>query len=563
MDPDRKRAVKFGLEEIDRNRGTYDSVEKQQTMLARIIETEQLKDRPVANGRALIDLTVERFREILERTVSNEKRNKGVSQPVRKLWTLGSELVDMAYLRKVDFEEQAIRAQAAVAPENSTSLGQGTKRHQAETSGSAQTPLREPPEETTSSPLTPLIESENEESSREPLRKKARTSGEGLAADDPVSQKRNLNRRIEPRDKVIGDGPDEKRLKKSPAWPIASTPEIGDASVEEALRVAADGSATHDSRPNPLVGTPGEAKRPDREPTGAHGEPAAIPRSIPPTPAPRMSVLGQSLIFLAQDDIRKELYHIWLAIEDIARNVFEGLPNGKAIWPSSPQDELRKLYERLFTEDYKGRLLDIDSAAVKCQEVVEACLAVAIFELVYNKLPPWEGPAEKFVGDKDAEVLERVLQAVGLGRSFEWAVWQTAKVKLDKGVDDNFLRGELQQIAADLEKSILLILAPQLDILGASGRGSQLMGELTRTVHKALVLRGQLRAAPHYYQLLWIRSGEEFDPLTMEEVDKNAGRREILWCKTPLVRVRDTVDSAWEVAVEAKVFARPWPPTRQ
>ncbi|KAK4901064.1 hypothetical protein LTR49_027338 [Elasticomyces elasticus] len=99
---------------------------------------------------------------------------------------------------------------------------------------------------------------------------------------------------------------------------------------------------------------------------------------------------------------------------------------------------------------------------------LEACLAATVYELVFEKQLPWDGPKEilAIIG-KDVPMMDRVLVRLGCQKTTKYVVWQTARSKLDT---DEFSDTELLPIADQLAKDAMLMLDCQLHELGARNR---------------------------------------------------------------------------------------------
>lgn len=134
-------------------------------------------------------------------------------------------------------------------------------------------------------------------------------------------------------------------------------------------------------------------------------------------------------------------------------------------------------------------------------------------------------------------------------------LWQSARATLN---NEDFREGKLKQVAKDISNQILLVLDVQYSLLGATASRAH-RKVLNKIVFDALVLKARLRASPDYYDLEWVRSGRELDRESMDEYGMSEGRREVLWCVAPGVRVRKTVDRPWEIAVPPQVVTQPWP----
>ncbi|KAK5729498.1 hypothetical protein LTR17_011918 [Elasticomyces elasticus] len=276
--------------------------------------------------------------------------------------------------------------------------------------------------------------------------------------------------------------------------------------------------------------------------------------------APRQTLLAESLVKLGGSEIGEHMRGIEAALVIIPRQTLEGIPDELAVWPK-PGVELLKLYERILGKKYKARLAEITTTQrVSNVAALEACLAAAVFEYVFDKDPPWDGPEQMTSNDElYAPFINRILEQEGSRWTIEKLRWQAEHDRLQKEQDGNdFLKGELQRVAEDLALDIVLVLDRQLKALGARGRG--LTKDITRLVSNALTLRGKLRAAPDYFQLEWVKSGAATNPDAMWEFGEETGkRREVLWCLTPAVWYRSTKMEPWKMFTRARVCARAMP----
>lgn len=146
---------------------------------------------------------------------------------------------------------------------------------------------------------------------------------------------------------------------------------------------------------------------------------------------------------------------------------------------------------------------------------------------------------------------------------FEFLVWQSGKNQvLDAQWQQEVIVPEAEKLASIFMSDFKI----QLDDLTTAEEGANVetlwndaKSELTKAFTLALILKGQLDAAPDYYETKWILSGVELDRTQMSSVRQSVGRQAVDWCVSPLIKVRATKDSEWKVACPAKVFTRPMP----
>lgn len=105
MDPDRAKATRLALEEINRHRGEYNTREKQEEMLATLIETNNLKD--AADQRSeQVDLTVKKYREWMGYTVKHDRGSfKNGVPKIKQVFLEGSSRLGQEFLTKTGFQK--------------------------------------------------------------------------------------------------------------------------------------------------------------------------------------------------------------------------------------------------------------------------------------------------------------------------------------------------------------------------------------------------------------------------------------------------------------------------
>lgn len=142
-------------------------------------------------------------------------------------------------------------------------------------------------------------------------------------------------------------------------------------------------------------------------------------------------------------------------------------------------------------------------------------------------------------------------------------VWQAARNQV---LDVTFQENVIRPIAEDLANNLMLSIDPQICVLGAikvtTGQTpkdfwQQRHRDLTNIFLQALILKGQIEAAPDYYICKWVESSRALDRAAMEEVNESDGLQVVRWCVSPMVMTRRTKEKDWEVACPAKVFSRP------
>ncbi|KAK3072392.1 hypothetical protein LTR53_006885 [Teratosphaeriaceae sp. CCFEE 6253] len=273
----------------------------------------------------------------------------------------------------------------------------------------------------------------------------------------------------------------------------------------------------------------------------------------------RWSPLAGTIGILPQSTIEKEMLGLWRDIQSAAIFILKLDVDGSAAWLTHASPELETLFRQTFGEDYSGRMLAMSEHKVSVFDAVQACIASAIFIDVFSTgakdLLPWNGPQQLLAMLKGMGTeLDDSLRLAGLGCNLthEQLLWRASQRLADAPATE----AQLQLVADQIANKILLVLDPQLALWGSSGRGHKDL--IAPAVLRALVLKGRMRAAPHYSEISegWIRSGVDFDKSSMTEPQYFPGRREVLWCLTPRVRYRETTADEWETAVRARVCAR-------
>ncbi|KAK5731971.1 hypothetical protein LTR17_010923 [Elasticomyces elasticus] len=513
-DPHRALAIKVALQEIDNHLGEFDTLEKVREMLSSLITRDELKDRPKSANRAVIPLTVNRFHDIMSKTMSSKRRPGAAVRAWTEVWTRGSVLVEEDYLRTVGFQSPT---NAGVAD-----TGGNIEAPRTAASGSRTEPLIPGPagQQLSQKPSAPdstlPIVIPDDDGAPDVVRANGRpkrqrdnnTDGLGVTAGEPAQKKQ----------RTIPESPNAK----------AAMPE------DETL-------------PGALPGVQGAQE---------------TLKPAPPLKSQReqISPLAASLVRLGTDEITNALEGVWSNVQNIIRNMLDGIPHQRAAWVADPHDGLKKVFERLFGQDYNGRILEITSdRPTSNRDALEACLAAAMFEYAFQQDLPWDGPKEMLASIKgDAAVIDRVLEAIGCRRPLDYVIWQAAKAKLDFILDeDEFRDTELQRMSEELAKKILLVLDRQTHTLGAKVK-ARTIENLAKAVKKVLIIRGKMRAAPAYYRIGWPKSGTEMKRKTQVDLPEDEGRKEVLWCVSPGVVFRMNESETWTAAIQAKVFVRPW-----
>ncbi|KAK5694952.1 hypothetical protein LTR17_024743 [Elasticomyces elasticus] len=517
MEPHRAHAVKIALQEIDRHLGVYDTAEKRRAMLSRLIQEHDLKDSPRSEQGKIIDMTETRYDHMLVKAMADNSRYfeqrgrfttwKGGIQEVIKT---GSKIVKGAFLQSIGFQMQETddgpdANEDNVAP--TESMADARAQEDAPKRETPQAPGRAPSPCTSTSSWKPNAagngDSDHEDGRTSP-RKKQKTSKEVPNA-----------------------------VATSAAVPSAADPKPDDAPPQSPVRDKPNGNVTL------KIGTP-------KSTTSSH-------------PAQR----ANGLVKLGAQTIQHELAALWSSIQTVTLNMLGEESKRKAAWEMEPNDDLLKLYKRLYSEEWKGRIhAALKNGPVHRKHVLDACLAAAVFNFVLAKPPPWQGPKEMLRGlGEDVAIIDRVLQGSGCKRSLDHILWQAARTKLEFENGDEFRNGELRSIADGLAKTILIVLDDQLVKLGSVRTGC--VKNVTALVSDALLLKGKLRAAPADYRLQWEESGSLLKPEHAEEIHAGQGKQEILWCVSPRVLTRENKDDQWSVVARSKVYTRPWPKGKQ
>ncbi|KAK5676015.1 hypothetical protein LTS10_011304 [Elasticomyces elasticus] len=496
----RALAVKLGLEEIDRHLGEFDEPEKVRVFLERLIAMHDLKDKPGSGNthasRDAVPLTTERFEKILETTRKNYPSHSKSGSVI----SLGS--------------ENALREESMTSP------------------NSPVTPIEVPDDDYVDGP------------GGKPRTQKRAKVAHGISAAESIVE--NSNARSFPPAPAVPGAPELESLAAfaKHQYPLEYPHENNVEEGPEKPNVFVERLQT-------TAATPDEVSREVPATTLEKREKGVSTTAISP-----VNALAKHLVKIGPQSIRADMTAIWVSVQNTARNMFDGVSEGRAVWVSEPSAELLALYQHLFTAKFKSRINEVSAEKpLTRKDALEACLAAALHEYVFLKDVPWDGPKELLLRMKDdVGILDEILQATGCKRKFEQMWWQTASAKLDR---DDFRDSKLPQIANGIADDILLVLDPQLHALKARARCRT--DHIANLVSEALLLKAKLRAAPDYYEFKWAVSGTALRRASMEEVNPSQGKQEVLWAVSPLVRIKATKDEAWNVAVPAKVFTRPWP----
>ncbi len=144
-----------------------------------------------------------------------------------------------------------------------------------------------------------------------------------------------------------------------------------------------------------------------------------------------------------------------------------------------------------------------------------------------------------------------------------WMLWQAG---INKMTSPEFQEEVIRPHAQKLAHRFLAVINTQLEYLGASkmkGESDEWrkdrVEDFTELFFTALVLKGQMDAAPNYYRITRPISGNLLDREMMEDLHRNnnqADKLEIVWGLTPTVERRRTPVSDWAVAHQAVVYSR-------
>ncbi|KAK4901783.1 hypothetical protein LTR27_001555 [Elasticomyces elasticus] len=503
----RAHAIRVGLTEINRrlrNNVTFKTQDEWRLLLQEIIENdESLKDQPKNRKGRTLALTVERFEEALQTAASHGLN--GVKNPKSAVFTHGSSVIDPAWLLTIDFEpepaaEDAMQQQDRLASTPLLSLGQNPDQVRPVAAANA---------------VKRAAHTEAEEIEDQPPSKKHKHDATGIQAG-PTHNAGGSRDQFGSKVGLV-ETPQDQSSKRQPG--------IAQSSTEQPASTGTEAVRDRNETPQSPV----------------------MPNSA------NMSDLAKSLDIVGPPLIMDEMKAISRLIHNVAHTTLENIAEQRATWSTEPQEALRELYQLSFGDDYLGRFASMGALPLSGLDALQACVASALFRIVFKEQPPWDGPAAIMPRDKgDIDSINNYLKFADCKATLEQAIWHAAKAKLEAG--GTFVKSELQYRAEDIAKKIAIILDRQLHELGAAGRCQ--LEDLAEVVCRALVLRGRLRAAPHYYDLEWIVSGVDYEPSKMEEVGRNTGKREVLFCTAPLVKWRATRAESWRVAAKAMVYAR-------
>ncbi|KAK5701656.1 hypothetical protein LTR97_004474 [Elasticomyces elasticus] len=499
-----KRAVREGFQSIDRNLGKYLTDTKQKSWATRLIEKCKLKEtKSKSVGGAEDAMTEDRLLSILKNTVKNHPRPDNPFQAATDLWTKGSVLVCKLYLGTVHSRpKRSYKIKIKSTKMNSKAA---TAPASAADTKSSATTENCPPESSKNPSCSSATVSPEQSSSGAEWSHTSEPSAVGVLGG---------------KQETVCKGDQSKELPENDAH-------IG----------YSDGTSTDLSN-----------------------EQSEVPMESESTETRGLAT------FLPDEQIGNVLFDIRKAIQDIAHLALDESSNVKAGWVAEPEESLRRLYDLSIPAGYEHRELKLDEKIIKGQDMLKACLSAAVFHYVLGRDLPWEGPAEEFARDSNVAVSDRVLQLVGCPLTYEQFLWKRAATKLDRGLDVEFMDKYLHGIAEELSWKILVVLGPQLDIIGASARAHLIRPALSKIILKALVIKGKTRVAlvaPDEFVFEWVKGGKEFDGSRMERVGMVSERLEVLWYNTPVVMARESKQGKYEVAVKSNVVAGPWPVDRQ
>jgi len=138
------------------------------------------------------------------------------------------------------------------------------------------------------------------------------------------------------------------------------------------------------------------------------------PKGVTATPR-RETPLASSLVIVENTSIQRAVMGIWVKIGSATRNILEDVPEGRARWVMDPHDILLTMFEKLFTKEWEGRIIEINAVSpMSRKDALDALLAAAIFIVVFEKKLPWDGPKELLakMGD-NVPVIDRILHDTG------------------------------------------------------------------------------------------------------------------------------------------------------
>ncbi|KAK5111421.1 hypothetical protein LTR85_012151 [Meristemomyces frigidus] len=105
--------------------------------------------------------------------------------------------------------------------------------------------------------------------------------------------------------------------------------------------------------------------------------------------------LASGLVNISKTELVQGMNALWTSLDSTTRNMVKGEANNRAVWASEPHKDLLRLYQHLFNADCTSRVLKVmRSGTITCKQVLEACLAVAIFDFVFDRKLSIDGPRE-------------------------------------------------------------------------------------------------------------------------------------------------------------------------
>ncbi|KAK4901817.1 hypothetical protein LTR27_001589 [Elasticomyces elasticus] len=539
------------LAKIDGNLGVYDTQEKWLAMLAALISEHGLKDHTKTTGDipgAWVPLTVQRFERLIRDRVSANPDRWG--DPFEIVQTEGCRHYGKAFLDVIRYSYD----------DSVFATGVGTGRTRQQNRGEKRPEPVDVPTEAVAAVHPPGL-----------LAMELRSSNAGnQSAQEQVRHFQYRNPSLDPEGKY--------RYR-------SMRPQLAAKAPEEQQAQCDSGRATVQGNPGISKVALAESQPPKRQKTahqasmtaaveqgevmeiGENGE--LLPtldrankdrrNSRDPTLTPDVSLLAKTIPSLPKD-LEKDVAELWTLTQSTTEGMLGSVGEKKAEWVPEPNPELSRVYNVMLGSDWMSRLLRIqDFDQMDRRDLLNAVLATAVYEFVYNQDLPFPGPKEILAGIPDLSRLDKRLHGAGSKETVECALWCIAQDKLKEEPGNTFISETLGPEASKLAGKLMLHLGEQLDRLGASPRSDAQVADIASLVLKAFIFNGKLRAAPHHYESKWPRSGAPYDPKRMKEVyeSQSEGQQEVLYTVSPLVVFRETRTARQQMAARAKVVTRP------
>lgn len=205
------------------------------------------------------------------------------------------------------------------------------------------------------------------------------------------------------------------------------------------------------------------------------------------------------LVKISIQDVTTEMDGIWTDIQSVVYNLQAETsdPGQKGQFYFTPNNELKELYIRILgtNREEQGSMLML-GGVIKGRVFVEAVVAAAIYNLVWNRELPWNGPKEvlELLGE-ESEHLNRVLSRSECSFNLHTMVWQAAYLKV---TDQEFKEATIRPHARRLATTFMMVVNGLLKRIWPKKPAkhafwASITDHVTNIFMRALVLKGQVR----------------------------------------------------------------------